>query len=87
MKKQASEFSFDELNKLMRNAGREQFDYRTFKAAYDSDERVKSMIKNFNQEGITLKTDVDADTDAPQQDVDSNTKVSQMARRATKKRQ
>jgi hypothetical protein len=87
LKKQASEFSFDELNKLMRNAGREQFDYRTFKAAYDSDERVKSMIKNFNQEGITLKTDVDADTDAPQQDVDSNTKVSQMARRATKKRQ
>lgn len=70
----------------MKNAGREQFDYRTFKAAYDSDERLKSMIKNFNQDGVTLKTDVDADTDAPQQDL-GNTKVSQMAKRATSKRQ
>ena len=83
MKKQASEFTFDELNKLMRNTGREQFDYRTFKAAYDSDERIKTMVKNFNQEGITLKTDVDADTTEPQEDP-GNTKVSQMAKRATK---
>jgi len=67
----------------MRNTGREQFDYRTFKAAYDSDNRVKTMVKNFNQEGITLKTDVDADTKEPQQDV-GNSKVSQMAARATK---
>lgn len=67
----------------MKNAGREQFDYRTFKAAYDSDERLKRMIKNFNQDGITLKTDTDADTAAPQEDPSSN-KVSQMASRATK---
>ena len=86
MKKQASEFSFDALNNLMKNAGREQFDYRTFKAAYDSDERLKSMIKNFNQDGITLKTDTDADSQAPQPDL-GNKAVSQMAKRATKKRQ
>lgn len=67
----------------MKHAGSEQFDYRTFKAAYDSDERLKRMIKNFNQDGITLKTDTDADTSAPQQDT-GNTKVSQMAKRATK---
>jgi len=84
LKKEPSEFSFDDLNDLMKNAGREQFDYRTFKAAYDSDERLKSMIKNFNQDGITLKTDVDADAEAPQEDP-GNTKVSQMAKRATNK--
>ena len=67
----------------MKHAGREQFDYRTFKAAYDSDPRLKSMIKNFNQDGITLKTDVDNDTTAPQEDP-GNAKVSQMAKRATK---
>lgn len=67
----------------MKHAGREQFDYRTFKAAYDSDPRLKSMIKNFNQDGVTLKTDVDADTTAPQEDP-GNAKVSQMAKRATK---
>jgi hypothetical protein len=70
----------------MSNIGSEQFDYRTFKAAYDTDERVKKMIKNFNQDGVTLKTDVDADTDAPQEDP-GNTKVSQMAKRATAARQ
>jgi hypothetical protein len=67
----------------MKHAGAEQFDYRTFKAAYDTDERIKKMVKNFNQDGITLKTDVDADTAAPQEDP-GNTKVSQMAKRATK---
>lgn len=86
MKKQAGEFSFDELNTLMKHAGAEQFDYRAFKAAYDTDERIKKMVKNFNQDGITLKTDVDADTAAPQEDP-GNTKVSQMAKRATSKRQ
>jgi hypothetical protein len=86
LKKEPSEFSFDELNKLMKHAGSEQFDYRTFKAAYDTDERVKNMVKNFNQDGITLKTDVDADTAAPQEDP-GNKKVSQMAKRATSKRQ
>ena len=70
----------------MKSANAEAFDYRTFKAAYDSDERIKKMVKNFNQEGITLKTDVDADTTAPQEDP-GNTKVSQMAKRATSKRQ
>ena len=83
MKKEPSEFSFDELNKLMKHAGAEQFDYRAFKAAYDTDERIKKMVKNFNQDGITLKTDVDADTAAPQEDP-GNAKVSQMAKRATK---
>jgi len=70
----------------MLHVGREQFDYRTFKASYDSDERVKKMIKNFDQNGLTLKTDTDADTQAPQQDTDTD-KVSQMAKRATRARQ
>ena len=69
----------------MKNTGREQFDYRSFKAAYDSDARIKKMVKNFNQDSITLKTDTDADTTAPQQDL-GNKAVSQMAKRATNKR-
>jgi hypothetical protein len=85
LKKEPSEFSFDELNVLMKNTGREQFDYRSFKAAYDSDARIKTMVKNFNQDSITLKTDTDADTTAPQQDL-GNKAVSQMAKRATNKR-
>ena len=35
-----------DLNKLMQNVGGEQFDYSTFKAAYDTDARVKTMVTN-----------------------------------------
>ena len=49
-------------------------------------ERLKSMIKNFNQDGVTLKTDTDADAEAPQQDL-GNKSVSKMAKRATRNRQ
>jgi hypothetical protein len=45
------------------------------------------MIKNFDQKSVTLKTDTDADTDAPQQDVANDSAVSQMAKRATRSRQ
>ena len=48
--------------------------------------RFVRLIKNFNQDGITLKTDTDADTEAPQQDL-GNKSVSKMAKRATRKRQ
>ena len=40
----------------MRNMGNQQFDYETFKAAYDSDNTIKSIVKDFDKETITLKT-------------------------------
>ena len=45
-----------DLNKLMQNVGAPQFDFGTFKAAYDTDPRVKAMIKNFDKLGIEPKT-------------------------------
>jgi len=72
------------INKLMQNVGAPQFDYGTFKAAYDTDPRVKTMVADFNEKGIepaTAKTidkkDSEADPD-PESD-----KVGQMAKRAT----
>lgn len=71
-----------DLNKIMQNVGGEQFDYGTFKASYDTDPRVKSMIKNFSEKGIELKTKADADN-TPQQDAQGDNTVSQMAKSAT----
>lgn len=72
-----------DLNKLMQNVGGEQFDYGTFKAAYDTDARVKTMVNNFNEKGIEPKTQQTVSTgDAPQQDAEGD-KVSQMAKSAT----
>ena len=66
----------------MQNVGGEQFDYGTFKAAYDTDPRVKTMVANFSEKGIEPKTSEKIDSDTPQQDADSN-KVAQMAQSAT----
>lgn len=66
----------------MQNVGGPQFSYDVFKAAYDSDDKIRGLIKDFNQDSITLKTreldDVSGAT-ASKKDV-----VGQMAKRATK---
>jgi hypothetical protein len=72
-----------DLNKLMQNVGGEQFDYGTFKAAYDTDSRVKTMVNNFSAEGVEPKTKETVDKgDTPQQDAEGD-KVGQMAKSAT----
>lgn len=48
-------------HKLLDNVGGEVFDYGSFKAAYDTDARVKTMTANFNQDSIILKTGKEAD--------------------------
>jgi len=71
-----------DLNKLMQNVGGEQFDYETFKAAYDTDARVKTMIANFSEKGIVPKTKEQPD-DTPQGDTTDSNTVSNMAKSAT----
>lgn len=70
------------INKLMQNVGSEQFDYGTFKAAYDTDPRLKAMIQNFSEKGIEPKTKKQA-TDTPQGDTTGNNTVASMAKSAT----
>ena len=71
-----------DLNELMQNVGAEQFDYGTFKAAYDTDPRLKAMIQNFSEKGIEPKTKKQA-TDTPQGDTAGKDTVSKMAKSAT----
>jgi hypothetical protein len=71
-----------DLNKVMENMGGEAFVYDTFKLAYDSDPRIKEMVKNFSGAGIELKTKEDAG-DAATTSADGSNKVSQMAKSAT----
>lgn len=71
-----------DLNKVMQNMGGEAFVYDTFKNAYDSDARVKEMVKNFSEAGIELKTKEDTENGIQGGDEGGDT-VSQMAKRAT----
>jgi|TARA_B110000240_G_scaffold57793_1_gene65799 hypothetical protein len=71
-----------DLNKLMQNIGAEQFDYGTFKAAYDTDPRLKAMIHNFSEKGIEPNTKQKA-PDSSQGDTTDSKTVSKMAKSAT----
>lgn len=67
----------------MQNVGAEQFDYGTFKAAYDTDARVKSMIKNFSQYGIEPKTKNELQGEEEPTNTSGTGAVDRMAKRAT----
>ena len=67
----------------MQNVGAESFDYGTFKAAYDTDERVKSMVKNFNKRGIEPKTQNELEGGDETTTPDGTGAVDKMAKRAT----
>jgi len=43
------------LDKYMQNQGRGQFDYETFKAAYDADPRLQELVTNFDKDKIEFK--------------------------------
>ena len=71
-----------DLNKVMQNMGGESFVYGTFKIAYDSDPRIKEMVKDFSEAGINLKTKQDVEKGATSS-ADGGDSVSKMAQRAT----
>lgn len=64
----------------MQNIGNQQFTYDSFKAAYDSDPKVKEIVKDFDQQRVTLKTSEIDDVNPSR--TKSKNKVSQMAKRA-----
>lgn len=70
-----------DLNKLMQNVGAESFDFSSFKQLYDTDPRIKAMIKNFDKRGIEPKTKNQMDTDEPI--APGGDSIDTMAKRAT----
>jgi hypothetical protein len=65
----------------MMRMGNQQFDYDVFKAAYDMDDRVQGITKNFDKDMIELVSN--NDFEAPQRGADPEADVSNMAKRAT----
>jgi hypothetical protein len=53
------------LDKYMRNQGKGNFDYESFKAMYDADPRLQQLVTNFDQDKIEFKqSEVDDVADA-----------------------
>jgi hypothetical protein len=67
----------------MQNVGAESFDFGTFKAAYDTDPRVKAMVKNFDKVGIEPKTEKEVEGGDDVSQATGDDTVSSMAKSAT----
>ena len=67
------------LDKFMKNVGLPQFSFDTFQMSFDSDAKIQSIVQDFDQEYINLKTD---EFEPKKGNDQSANRVSQMAKRA-----
>jgi hypothetical protein len=67
----------------MQNTGRNQFNFDVFKAAYDSDPRLQSIVTNFDKEKIELKTSELDDVSNDAKKAGTADTVGDMAKNAT----
>lgn len=75
----AESIPFVKLDKMLRNAGVQQFSYETFTAAFEQDPRLQKLVNNFNSKEIIFKQPGMQDVSADQ----TGDRVGQMAQRAT----
>ena len=92
VKRADSENAFVNLNwnaisNLMRDMGHGPFDYNTFKTAYDTTPELKTIVQNYNGDGVTLRTKTDGPKgDGVDTDVAPTKTIDKMAKRAAGKR-
>ena len=83
-----AELSYNAITTLMKASGHGAFDYGVFKNVFDQSPDLQATVKNFDQDGVVLNTEIQKDTDGTLDNVDSSPtdNVEKMAKRATKKR-
>ena len=72
-----------DFNDVLENIGAPQYDYESFKRAYDSDPEIEQYIENFNSRGIEINSESsESETDINKDKPDNGT-VKKMAKAAT----
>mgnify|MGYP000164778484 CR=1 FL=1 len=81
--------SWQAVSNLMRSMGHGNYNYGSFKTMFDQNEDLKSIVRNFNQDGIELNTQFD-DPQTGEEPIDTDSSptntVQKMAKRATNRR-
>jgi phage-related minor tail protein len=73
--------SMKKLDKYMRNQGKGNFDFESFKAMYDADPKIQQLVTNFDQDKIEFKqSEIDDVAGAVPSNADT---VGDMAKNAT----
>jgi hypothetical protein len=63
--------TWDALNRVTQSYGAPDVDFETFSSMYDSDPVLQSVIDNFDEHGIQIKTNKDSEQAAPAQAQDA----------------
>ena len=81
-KKASMTLSYEALSNLMKNMGYGEVDYNGFQKIYDSNPALKAVVKNFDDDGIVLSTDIEPPNDEAPIEVPAGPSVDQMAHSA-----
>jgi hypothetical protein len=73
--------SYEAVSNLMKNMGYGKIDYQGFDNLYQGNPSLKSVVKNYNEEGIILSTKEQPEGEEPT-DVPAGPSVDQMAHNA-----
>jgi hypothetical protein len=74
--------SYEALSNLMKNMGYGKMDYQGFDNVFKGNPSLKSVVKNYNEDGIILSTDVPPEDTGEPTDVPPGPSVDQMAHSA-----
>jgi len=83
-KGQPAFLSFSALDRIMQNVGGESFSYEGFKQMYDATPALKELVKDFNEDGITIATSEGGD-EAPADQDGGEANVTAAPKRAAKR--
>jgi hypothetical protein len=78
--------TWEEVSALMSDMNHGDYNYATFKPMYDANPQLQAIVGNFNNDGITLDTSVEAEPETVDIDQDTEANVDKMAKRAASKR-
>ena len=81
----SANLTWEQLNTFMNNMGVGEFDYDTFKMAYDADPIIQALVDRFDQRGISLATKKSKPAASTSDGQAGGSSVSQAAKRATAK--
>lgn len=74
--------SYDALSNLIKNLGYGGINYATFNKVYDENPGIQAMVKDFNEAGIELGTEVEQQQEPTEPDTGNSQTVKSMARSA-----
>jgi hypothetical protein len=78
------QLSYEALSNLVKNMGYGAIDYNGFQKLYDQNPSIQAIVKNFNDEGVEIATDVTEPEEQDDINRDEAPSVDQMASQGAK---